>query len=290
MTEASGQFGDNPFAKLNLKDFPKRRGKPENISNHASIDYKDQQLFLSAFEKLPIKNPPRTSGFPLTEQCNLSACSEMTKKNTPKKVAKTLPSAPKSPVKSVEIREQNEFELAMRSVQPLSGQGRRVAQKPLLRSAILPREQTLEDFMAGRLEFEISSTDEYLEGHVTGLDELILNRLRAGQFSPEANLDLHGLNSEQAFETLKEFMRQSWLKNLRVVLIVTGRGHNSPQGQSVLRHKLQGWLTREPFKRVVLGFCTARPHDGGPGSIYVLLRRFRKKGRIQWDRFYIDPD
>lgn len=52
----------------------------------------------------------------------------------------------------------------------------------------------------------------------------------------------------------------------------------------VLREKLQSWLTQDPFKRVVLAFCTAQSHDGGPGSVYVLLRKYRKKGRIYWER------
>lgn len=146
------------------------------------------------------------------------------------------------------------------------------------------------DYMAARLEFAVSSSDEYLEGHVVGLDELVMNRLREGQYSPEAHLDLHGLNAEQAFETLTVFMRQAWYKGLRAVLIVTGRGRNSPAGMGVLRQKLPYWLTHEPFKRIVLAFCTALPHDGGPGSIYVLLRKARKKGPIRWETVAFDSD
>lgn len=58
----------------------------------------------------------------------------------------------------------------------------------------------------------------------------------------------------------------------------------------MLRGKLQTWLTQEPFKRVVLAFCTAQPHDGGPGSVYVLLRKYRKKGRVYWERLPADAD
>ena len=74
------------------------------------------------------------------------------------------------------------------------------------------------------------------------------------------------------------------------MLVVPGRGRNSPDGQGVLRGKLQTWLTQEPFKRVVLAFCTAQPHDGGPGSVYVLLRKYRKKGRVYWERLPADAD
>ena len=114
-------------------------------------------------------------------------------------------------------------------------------------------------------------TDEYMEGHVVGLDQMIMNKLRAGGLSPEAHLDLHGLNAQQAFETLRGFMRGSWYKGLRTILVVPGRGKNSPDG-------------------VVLAFCTAQPHDGGPGSVYVLLRKYKKKGRVYWERMPADAD
>lgn len=41
---------------------------------------------------------------------------------------------------------------------------------------------------------------------------------------------------------------------------------------------------------MVLAFCTAQSHDGGPGSVYVLLRKYRKKGRIYWERMPADAD
>jgi DNA-nicking Smr family endonuclease len=62
---------------------------------------------------------------------------------------------------------------------------------------------------------------------------------------------------------------------MRTVLVVPGRGRNSPNGMGVLREKLPHWLTQEPFKRVVLPFGTARSHDGVLGGIYLLLRKYR---------------
>ena len=111
-----------------------------------------------------------------------------------------------------------------------------------------------------------------------------------GAFSPEASIDLHGLNVQQAFETLRGFFKASWYRGMRCVIVVPGRGRNSPDGIGILREKLKLWFTQEPFKRVVLAFCTARPHDGGPGSLYVLLRKYKKKGRVYWDRMPPDED
>ena len=186
--------------------------------------------------------------------------------------------------------EEDAFYRAMREVRPLAGKGRDVAPLVEPSASITRSENILQDFMDGKLEFALSLTGEYLEGYVVGLDELTMNKLRSGQYSPEAHLDLHGLNALQAFQALLGFFRSAWYKGMRAVLVVPGRGRNSQDGIAILRDKLQSWLTQEPFKRVVLAFCTARPVDGGPGSVYVLLRKYRKKGKIHWERMPADPD
>ena len=198
-------------------------------------------------------------------------------------------SAP-APVQHDEDDEASAFLAAMGTVSPLTGGGRDVVPAPAPATPPPHGELSLQDFMDGKLEFALTFSDEYLEGHVVGLDQMILNKLRAGGLSPEAHLDLHGLNAMQAFEALRGFFKGSWYKGLRTVLVVPGRGRNSPDGMGVLREKLQSWLTQDPFKRVVLAFCTAQPHDGGPGSVYVLLRKYRKKGQIYWERMPADSD
>ena len=184
------------------------------------------------------------------------------------------------------------FASAMRDVTPLDGKGRAIQPEvPQPQSVPSPAANPLQDFMEGKIEFSLASTDEYVEGHVIGLDLGIVGRLQAGQLSPEAHLDLHGLNAEPAFQTLVGFMRHSYLCGRRVVLVVPGRGRNSPAGIGVLREKVQEWFTQDPFRRVILAFCTARQVDGGPGSLYVLLRKFRKdRGKVVWDRNPTDPD
>ena len=149
----------------------------------------------------------------------------------------------------------------------------------------------LQEFIDGKLEFALAFTDEYVEGHVVGLDLMLVGKLQAGQFSPESHLDLHGMNAQQAFDALVGFFRAAYFKGQRTVLVVPGRGLNSPHGISILREKVQEWFTQEPLKRVILAFCTAKPSDGGAGALYVLLRKFRKgEGKIHWERKPVDPD
>ncbi|WP_432736375.1 Smr/MutS family protein [Maridesulfovibrio sp. FT414] len=143
----------------------------------------------------------------------------------------------------------------------------------------------LSSLVAGKIEFEIEYSDEFMFGYVRGTDAKVFQKLKNGAFSHEAHIDLHGMNSDQAFDSLLFFIRESFLQGKRCVLVVTGRGKNSPGGHSVLKRDIQEWLTRDPFRRVVLAFSTAQPKDGGAGAIYVLLRKQKKlQGKVQWDK------
>ena len=232
-----------------------------------------------------------SAGMPAAALAKTAQNNPLGKQNPRKQAA---PSTPEEYFANAAMQDMDEdaaaFLTAMGSVSPLSGGGRDVAPAPEPGTPPPHDDTSLQDFLDGKLEFALSFTDEYLEGHVVGLDQMILNKLRAGGLSPEAHLDLHGLNAMQAFEALRGFFKGSWYKGLRTVLVVPGRGRNSPDGFGILREKLQSWLTQDPFKRVVLAFCTAQPHDGGPGSVYVLLRKYRKKGRIYWERMPADSD
>ena len=185
------------------------------------------------------------------------------------------------------------FHNAMLGVAPVSAKGRNVhtpAEPPSCPPGQDPA-AALRDLLDGKLEFAVCHTDEYLEGFVAGLDPLVLAKLRAGAFSPEGHLDLHGQNAHQALDSLIIFMKNAYRRSLRTVLIITGRGRNSPDGIGILRLQLQQWLTQDPFKRVVLAFCTAQTADGGPGAVYVLLRKYKKnRGKIVWERGPGDDD
>ncbi len=188
------------------------------------------------------------------------------------------------------------FLRAMERVKPLSDKagGRKIPQKPApVESSPFAgrdREQNyLQDLVDGKIEFEIALSDEYLQGHVLGLDPRICKKLETGAFSVEAHLDLHGMTTEEALTTLIQFVKQHYLNNSRCLLIIPGRGKNSPNGRGVLRDQIQTWLTRDPLKRVLLAFSTAQPKHGGAGALYLLLRKYRKnRGKIFWERYSTD--
>ena len=180
------------------------------------------------------------------------------------------------------------FLSAMQGVDKLDGDtGRQVdvrSEPPVPPAPAQDDAQVMSSFLRGDLEFELEYTDEYMYGFVRGLDSAVFQQLKNGAFSMESHLDLHGMTTEQAMDGLLFFLRENYLQNRRCVLVVTGRGINSPGGFSVLKREIQGWLTRDPLKRVILAFCTAQPKHGGAGALYVLLRRQKKtKGKVRWD-------
>jgi DNA-nicking Smr family endonuclease len=131
----------------------------------------------------------------------------------------------------------------------------------------------LADLVDGHGPFDISATDEYLEGLAPGIDRRLLRKLKRGEYAVQAHLDLHGLRSDEARAAVERFIAAAQREGQRCVLIVHGRGHNSKAGIPVLKERLKVWLSRGRLARSVLAFATARPADGGAGAVYLLLRR-----------------
>ena len=131
----------------------------------------------------------------------------------------------------------------------------------------------LEALVSGEAPFDIADSDEYIEGRVAGLDPGLVRKLRRGEFSVQAHLDLHGRSRTEAKGEVDAFLRRSREQGKRCVLLVHGRGLHSKDQVPVLKEALRSWLATARFGRHVLAFATARPQDGGAGAIYVLLRR-----------------
>lgn len=279
------------------------RNSKESKKEPASADLGEENaLFLDAVRTIkPLSRDKardnEDSGFAEALQSALPQAGPVDKKDTAAQHARPpadlpesafMPQTPDIPV------EEDVFGKAMRGVAPLVSKGRAIAPATAAPLGGVPPEdpaKALRDVLEGRVEFALYHSDEYMEGHVVGVDPAILGRMRAGQLSPEAHLDLHGQNARQAFDALTSFIKNAYQRSLRTVVVVTGRGKNSPGGVGVLRSMLQEWLTKDPFKRVTLAFCTAQASDGGPGAVYVLLRKYKKsRGKIIWERAASEAD
>ncbi len=130
----------------------------------------------------------------------------------------------------------------------------------------------LQGLVRGSVELDITFSDEYIEGAVQGFSRKLMKKLKRGELPAQGHIDLHGLTKQEAETAVTDFLLESFRIGLRCVLIVHGRGLNSPESLPVLKEGLPQWLNRGRVRKVVLAFATARPYDGGTGATYVFLR------------------
>jgi DNA-nicking Smr family endonuclease len=193
---------------------------------------------------------------------------------------------PPQPVQADEPSEEDLLSREMQDVTPLKKDGHtRVSGPPPARARRTQTDEAealaeLYDLVAGRTGFDITDTDEYMEGCISGLDTHLVRKLRQGDFSRQAALDLHGMTVEEAQAEVERFLTKAVRDGLRCVLLIHGRGRNSPGQVPVLKDRLKMWLTRSKLAKIILAFATARQHDGGLGALYVLLRRERDRKRL----------
>jgi DNA-nicking Smr family endonuclease len=136
----------------------------------------------------------------------------------------------------------------------------------------------LKALIDGEKSFPVHHTPEYVEWTRTGDNPELTNMLHKGAFTIQAYCELHGMDSFGALAACEGFLTQALLENKRCVAFVHGRGLSSP-GEPVLKGAVIKWLTRGPYRRFVLSFCSAPIWDGGAGVTYVLLRRRPAKRR-----------
>lgn len=106
-----------------------------------------------------------------------------------------------------------------------------------------------------------------------GVQDKQLDKLRSGQLSWKAAVDLHGCTLEQAREAVLQLLDEAKRDGVQVIKIVHGKGQIN--GQALLKTAVNGWLRQ---LHPVLAFVSAPPRDGGNGAVLVLLRRQRESG------------
>ena len=181
------------------------------------------------------------------------------------------------PPEAAPIEERALFEEAMADVRRIEADQR--APEPVWRPPTTVSERELEvlreldAIVNGASSFELHDSDEYIQGKVPGLDPRTLKQLAKGEFTIQADIDLHGSDAATARGLVERFVLHSHERGLRCIRIVHGKGKRSPGGEPVLKRQLPRWLARGPARRLVLAYTTAAPRDGGLGASYVLLRR-----------------
>ena len=112
------------------------------------------------------------------------------------------------------------------------------------------------------------------------MDRRRFDKLRRGRMDPQARIDLHGMSSERAHAVLTGFILDAHAADLRLVLVITGKGRVEdaaigPRRHGILRHSLPHWLAMPPLNARILQVTPAHQRHGGAGAFYVYLRRRR---------------
>lgn len=115
----------------------------------------------------------------------------------------------------------------------------------------------------------LMETDDALSFRRADIGPEVLRKLRRGEWTIQAQLDLHRLTRDGARERLARFLRESQRRGLRCLRVVHGKGHGSPGKTPVLKAHVRRWLAQ---RAEVAAFAQARPADGGAGALLVLLR------------------
>ena len=103
-----------------------------------------------------------------------------------------------------------------------------------------------------------------------GVDRRELRKLRRGEHTVRARLDVHGMTSAEAAARVAQFIETSRHARHRCVCVIHGKGLNSAGGIATLPTRVREVLMRTT---AVLAFAEAPASAGGSGAVYILLRR-----------------
>ena len=107
-------------------------------------------------------------------------------------------------------------------------------------------------------------------------DRDVSRALSRRKLVPEATIDLHGMTLAAAERAVTRFLERVSSQDLRVVLVVTGKGLRREGERTIdgrIRAEFVGWLNRGDNRDRVRAVRAAHAHHGGTGAFYLLLRR-----------------
>ncbi len=85
---------------------------------------------------------------------------------------------------------------------------------------------------------------------------------------PQAELDLHGLNTEEAIRRTNDFLITSKKRGLKKVIIIHGKGNHSKEG-AVLKKAIRLFIEKSS---ITGEFASPGRDMGGSGATWVILR------------------
>ncbi|MFT2099625.1 DNA endonuclease SmrA [Marinomonas sp. 2405UD66-6] len=125
--------------------------------------------------------------------------------------------------------------------------------------------------------------NDVLEYKRSGVQDGVFKRLRQGKYGIEARLDLHNHTVAQAREQVYQFVDDCMRNDIRVAIIVHGKGERTPDPESraMLKSHINKWLRDLD---AVMAFHSAQRYHGGLGAVYVLLKKTEKARLDDWEK------
>ena len=144
--------------------------------------------------------------------------------------------------------------------------------KPVPRARFRRRDE--QAVLLESLEAEIDEIEtgagEALHFHRASVGRRTMRKLARGNYSVQAEIDLHGMTVAEAKVALREFVNESLFRGHTCIRVIHGKGRGSGDRGPVLKGKVNNWLRRW---QEVLAFVSTRQVHGGTGAVYVLLRK-----------------
>jgi DNA-nicking Smr family endonuclease len=100
---------------------------------------------------------------------------------------------------------------------------------------------------------DLFEVDHYLEDDpalnysAPGVGPDVMKKMRKGHWPVQDELDLHGMNRDQARDALGAFLTKAQQRNHRCVCVIHGRGFGSRGQEPVLKSMVHSWLVQKAW-------------------------------------------
>src|SRR5262245_23660788 len=136
--------------------------------------------------------------------------------------------------------EERSFREAMRGVRRLRRKGAEppAAPKPAPKARFTRADQqeVLKESLQSPADEALLQTGDELSFRRPHVPEPVLVRLRRGQFTVDAEIDLHGMTGMEAREALRVFVAESTARRMSCVRVIHGKGRRSGPRGPVLKN------------------------------------------------------
>jgi len=110
--------------------------------------------------------------------------------------------------------------------------------------------------------------------------------LKRGDIIIDKRVDLHGRSVQEAEQTFYNIIIDSYKKNLRCILFITGKGlHNKENDKELseiktpklfygkIKAAVNDWAASPKMSKYILTTERANPQNGGDGAVFIYLRK-----------------